>query len=269
MIALATAQHLPALDPDSEVLLSLLDDARAVVWSDPDVDWAGFDAVIVRSTWDYFEREDEFLAWIDRVEPLVPLLNPAPVLRWNAHKTYLSDLAEKGVPTVETLWVPAGESIEVPFDRAVVKPAVSGGALGLYEAARADTVHAERDMLVQPLLEAIATEGELSLLYAEGDFSHCVRKVPQPGDIRSQPIYGSDVRLEEASAEAIAVADAVLGQIDDDLLYARVDLVRGNDGGLQLIELEVIEPQLYLAWDEDAPARFADVFSARVAALPA
>lgn len=269
-IALVTAEHLPELDPDSRLLLDPLRAAGAdfeiAVWSDPSVDWSSYDAVVVRSTWDYFDREDEFHAWVDRVEPLAPMLNPAPVLRWNAHKTYLRDLAERGVPTVETLWLAQGEEATVPFDEAVVKPAVSGAAKGLYRATRGEHVKAETDLLVQPLVDAITTEGELSLLYAAGELSHTVRKVPKRGDIRVQPEFDSTVTLEPATDEAIAAADDVLAHIDHELAYARVDLVRASDGRLSLIELEVIEPQLYLAWDPEAPARFARALSASVAA---
>ena len=275
-IALATAEHLPELDADSRLLRAPLTakglDAQPVVWSDPDVDWAAFDAVVIRSTWDYFVREDEFLAWIDRIEPLVPLVNPAQTLRWNAHKTYLRDLEEQGVPVVPTLYVDEGQRLAVPFDRAVVKPAVSGAAKGLRQAARDDEIEAEQDLLVQPLIDSITTEGELSLLYAGGELSHMVRKVPKRGDIRVQPEFGSDVRAEPPTDEHIEAAENVLKSVADDLAYARVDLVRGDDGTLRLIELELIEPQLYLAWDDASPHRFAsalaDAVSAPAAARP-
>ena len=269
-IALVTAEHLPELDPDSRLLLKPLQeqgvDAEIVVWSDPRVDWGAFDAVVVRSTFDYVHHEARFRAWIDEVEAQAPMHNPAPVLRWNAHKTYLRDLGERSVPVVETIWLGPGESATIAWDHAVAKPAVAGSALGLRQLTRGDTVTAEQDLLVQPLVESITTEGELSLLYAGGRLSHMVRKVPQDGDIRVQPEFGSEVRLEIASDEAVAAADDVLAHVEHDLTYARVDLVRTADGRLSLIELEVIEPSLYLAWDPDAPRRFADAISASVAA---
>ena len=270
-IVLVTAEHLPELDPDSRLLLEPLSElgvgVEIATWSDPDVDWSRFDAVVIRSTWDYFHREEEFLAWIDRVEPLAPMVNPASVLRWNAHKTYLRDLGERGVPTVETLWLGRGERATVPWDEAIVKPAVSGAALGLERTTKGQEVAAiDQDLLVQPLVASISTEGELSLFYAGGAFSHMVRKVPKPGDVRSQPEYGSDVRLEEPSDEALQAAETVLDHVEHDLAYARVDLVRTGDGRLSLIELEVIEPNLYLEHDPAAPRRFAEALSASVAA---
>ena len=238
------------------------------MWTDPDVDWGAFDAVIVRSPWDYFDRPAEFAAWVERLDGAgVELRNPASVLLWNAHKGYLRDLERRGVPVVDTTWVAAGEQAEVPYAEAVVKPAVSGNAKGLHRARAGEVVSAEVDTLVQPLLASIAAEGEVSLLFAAGLLSHTVRKVPRAGDIRSQPVHGGSVGLEPASAEALEAAEAVLAAVDAELAYARVDLVRADDGTLRLIELEVIEPQLYLAWEPGAPARFASALAA--AARPA
>ena len=235
---------------------------RLPVWSDPGVDWEAFDAVVVRSTWDYFDHPDAFRAWVERVGPTVPFFNPPDVVLWNAHKAYLRDLGERGVPVVDTVWVAAGERAEVPFAEAVVKPAVSGGSQGLRRMRGGEAVDAQEDTLVQPLLASIADEGELSLLYAGGELSHTVRKVPARGDIRSQPEFGSDVRLEPAPGEAVETAGLVLDAIGRELPYARVDLVRAADGTLRLIELEVIEPQLYLRWDPASPARFAGALAA-------
>jgi glutathione synthase/RimK-type ligase-like ATP-grasp enzyme len=150
----------------------------------------------------------------------------------------------------------------VPYDAAVVKPAVSGASKGLRRATGGETVVADDDTMIQPLLASIADEGELSLLYAAGELSHTVRKVPAAGDIRSQPEFGSDVRLEPTPEEARDVARTVLDAVGRELPYARVDLVRAADGSLRLIELEVIEPQLYLRWDPWSPARFASAIAA-------
>src|SRR3712207_6257562 len=144
-IALATSAELPDLDPDSQLLVPALAehgvDATPLVWTDPDVDWEAYDAVVVRSVWDYFERLEEFLAWVDRVGPVAQrFLNPAPIVRWNAHKTYLRDLGERGVPVVDTVWVDRGERATVPFDEAIVKPAVSGGSVGLRQVRGGDEV---------------------------------------------------------------------------------------------------------------------------------
>jgi hypothetical protein len=236
------------------------------VWSDPAVEWEAFDAVVIRSTWDYIVREEEFLGWIDRVEPLAPLVNAAPALRWNAHKTYLRELGERGVPVVDTLWVRGGERVTVPWEQAIVKPAVSASAIGLERVYAGDQIVTRGvDLLVQPLIESITSEGELSLLYAGNEFSHMVRKLPRAGDIRVQSEFGGEIVREEPSQQALDAADAVLAQVDHDLAYARVDLVRGANGTLQLMELELVEPQLFLAWDAEAPERFASAIARRVA----
>lgn len=265
-MALVTSEELPELDPDSQLLPPALADAgldvRITAWSDPSVDWSRFDTVIVRSTWDYFDRPQEFATWIDHVEERAKVINPARVLRWNAHKSYLRDLEQRGVRILETVWLDAGQTAEVPFDEAVIKPAVDGGAKGLRRAKRGERITAAVDLMIQPLVTSIATEGELSLLYAGGELSHAVRKVPKPGDIRSQPDYGSVVTLEDATGEAREAARRVLDALGDPVPYARVDLVRDADGELCLIELEVIEPQLYLAWDPEAPGRFASALAA-------
>ncbi|HWT92370.1 MAG TPA: hypothetical protein VN238_05200 [Solirubrobacteraceae bacterium] len=261
-LALATSAELPRLDPDSNLLLPAFAaigvEATPCVWTDERVDWAAYDALIVRSPWDYFDRPAEFAAWVDRASAQQPrFLNPPDVVRWNAHKSYLGELGERGVPVVDTVYVAEGETVTVPFDAAVAKPAVAGGSQGLRQLRGGDTLTAETELLVQPLLNSIRTEGELSLLYAGGELSHAVRKTPAAGDIRSQPEFGSQVVPEPAPDEARKVARTVLDAVGHELAYARVDLVRAADGTLRLIELEVIEPQLYLAWDETSPARFA------------
>lgn len=270
LVALATSEGFPDLDPDSRLLLPALAaagvDAQPAVWTDPSVDWAAFDAVVVRSVWDYFDREAEFLAWVARAGAVAKLfVNPPGVVAWNARKTYLRDLGARGVPVVDTLYLTRGEAVTVPFARAVVKPTVSGASQGLREVAGGTEVRAgAEDLMVQPLLESIADEGELSLLFAAGALSHTVRKVPARGDIRSQPQFGSTVAGEPATAEARDVARDVLDAVGAELAYARVDLVRAADGTLRLIELEVIEPLLYLGWDERSPARFASAIAAAV-----
>jgi len=268
VIAVATSAALPALDPDSVPLLQALGergvDARPAIWTDPGVDWSAFDAILVRSTWDYYDRFEEFLAWVAAAP--VPMFNPPGVVAWNAHKSYLRDLAERGVPVVDTVWLATGERTEVAWPQAVVKPAVAGSAKGLRRADGGERVEAlHHDLLVQPFLPSIRDEGELSLLYAAGELTHAVRKTPHPGDIRVQTEWGGSTATIDPEAEAVVVAEAALAAVDADLLYARVDLVRAADGTLRLIELELIEPSLFLLGNPAATARFADAFSAAFA----
>jgi glutathione synthase/RimK-type ligase-like ATP-grasp enzyme len=287
LIALATSADHPGLEPDSQLLLPALArrgiDARPVVWTEPGVEWSAFDAVVVRSTWDYFKRTEEWFAWLDRVEATgVPFLNPIDVVRWNSHKGYLSELASRGVPVVETLDAPRGVELDLArairergWSDAIFKPAVAGAALGLVRVRGADEARdaqaaldrqlAEGDVLVQPFLPSIVEYGELSLLYFGGELSHTVIKRAKPGDIRVQPSHGGLPELVDPPAQAVATAEAVLDAVDAELLYARVDLVRGDDGTLRLIELEAIEPLLFIAQDRSAAARFADALAARLA----
>lgn len=281
LIALATSEELPELDPDDAPLVAALAERglepRPVVWSDPDVDWAAFDLCLVRSVWDYFHRPAEFLDWVGRVGEAVPLWNPPETVRWNAHKSYLGDLAARGVPVIPTAWARRGEAADLAailaergWDDAVVKPAVSGGSRGLHRVgdlaaaqAHLDALLAEGDAMVQPFLPSIGG-GELSVICIEGEPRHAVRKTPRAGDIRVQPEHGGVVeRAEPDAAEAEAVA-AVLAALEHPALYARVDLVRGPGGEPLLIELECIEPRLFLEQAPETAGHVADAVLARL-----
>jgi glutathione synthase/RimK-type ligase-like ATP-grasp enzyme len=284
LIALVTCEEFPELEPDSRLLLPALAergiDASPAVWTDPSVDWASFDAIVVRSPWDYFLRAADWAAWLERVDATgVPTLNPNKVLRWNSHKSYLQQLATAGVPVIDTVMTQGSARVDLAdllagagWDDAIVKPAIDGGARRLFRVRDAedpqasfDELVAEGDVMVQPFLPSIVDQGELSLIYFGGELSHTVRKTAKPGDIRVQPVWGGGYELEGPTSEAIQIAERVFDAIDADLLYGRVDLVRGLEGTLQLIELEVIEPLLFLELDDAAPGRFADALAARIA----
>ena len=278
-VGLATCSWLPDLHPDDRSLAAALEDggvaAVPAVWTDPDVDWAAFDVVVVRTTWDYFDRRDEFVAWAERVERIVPLWNPAGTIRWNSEKSYLRDLAARGVPVVPTAWVDSGPLAGVldehGWDDAVVKPVVGVGSRGLLRVAPGEGEdHLEQLLragpaLVQPFLPAIA-DGELSVVCVNGEPSHAVRKRPKRGDIRSQPEYGATAEPVEIGPEAAAAVAAVLAAVEHPALYARVDLLEGEDGELLLMELEAVEPRLFL---EDVPGAGERIAAAILALLPA
>jgi glutathione synthase/RimK-type ligase-like ATP-grasp enzyme len=283
LIALVTSEEFPELEPDSRLLFPALEEAgvQAVpaVWTDPSVDWSSFDAIVVRSPWDYFMHAREWAAWLDRVEASgVPTWNPLKVIRWNSHKSYLQQLAGAGVPVVDTVMTQGDGAVDLQdvlagagWEDAVVKPAIDGGATRLFRVSdvddaqeRFESLMADGDVLVQPYLPSIVDQGELSLIYLGGELSHVVRKKAKPGDIRVQPVWGGSFELEGPTSEAIHVADRVFDSIDADLLYARVDLVRGLDDQLQLIELEVIEPLLFLELEPAAPKRYADALKERL-----
>lgn len=285
-IALATCGALPDLDPDdrplADALRALGAEVTAPVWDDADVEWAGFDLVLVRSPWDYHLKRDAFLAWSRAVASVTALRNPAPVLAWNTDKTYLRGLAEQGVPTVPTQWVAQGEApplAELLGERgwygeeAIVKPTIGLGSSGLLRipagdpggagAAHLRDLAASGDVMVQPFLPSLARDGELSLVFCAGELSHAVRKRPPAGEFRVQPEFGAVATAEQPGAAQAEVARRALACVaGEELLYARVDLVADADGAPLLIELELVEPTLYL---EAAPGS-AERFAARIAA---
>ncbi len=242
-----------------------------IAWDDPTADWAAFDLAVVRSTWDYVGRRDAYLAWAESTSRQTRLLNPASVLAWNTDKTYLRGLAERGVPVVPTTWAPPGaEAPSLGGRDSVVKPAVSAGAEDTIRTADAaiaashvSAIHGSgRTAMIQPYITSLDDTGELSLLYFGGELSHAVRRAA--GLTPEGPQPNSRSELFTPSIEQLAVADGVLAAVDerDDLLYARVDLVRLDDGSYALLELELTEPYLFLDLDPAAPSRFARAIAA-------
>jgi hypothetical protein len=288
-IALVTCAQVPELDTDTRRLLAPLT-ARGVrawpaVWDDPGVEWSAIDLAVVRSCWDYHERRSEFLAWARRIPRLA---NPADVLAWNTDKRYLCDLSDQGIPVVPTTWLePGGQWRPAPGGRWVVKPAVSIAAMDTGSYDLADPAHrrlagahvrrlhaAGRTVMVQPYAHAVDTEGETSLVYFGGTFSHAVCKAavldgPDTGaDRRFQPDGGLRLEAVQPTAAQRSLADRVMAAVPGGaarLAYARVDLVPDADGAPQLIELELTEPQLYLRHIPQAAERFARTLAALAA----
>ena len=270
-VALATCAELPDLYTDDEPLRAALLARGAVpepaVWDDPAVDWAAYDLVVVRSAWDYHERREEFVAWARSVPRLA---NPAHVVEWNTDKTYLRGLAEAGVPVVPTAWATSPAPLrEFGWDVVVVKPAVSAGARNTLRCNASDPEGQELldrivasgvTAMVQPYLDSVEGYGERSLLFCEGTFTHAVRRNPALS-MEGEARY--DARLVDATAGELALAEAVLAEVGEPLLYARVDVVPGPDGAPLLIELEVTEPQLFLRFSGAAVRRLADAVVAR------
>jgi len=204
----------------------------------------------------------------------VRMLNPPGVLSWNSDKSYLGRLAGRSVPIPPTVWTdaPTQADVDAAFDRfgaeqLVVKPRVSGGAWKTQRLSLGEPLTDAPDgpALIQPYLPSIETEGETSLLFFDRRFSHAVRKTPVLGEFRIQVQFGGRYESVAPPAEALAVADTVLSNIDEDLLYARIDLARGPDGGWLLMEAELIEPDLYLAQAPDGGAAFAQAVAGRLA----
>lgn len=287
-LAIATCESPPVPDTDAERLIPALGEreleAEPVVWTDPAVDWASYGLVWISSTWDYHRRGRDFIAWLRRVAGRTRVENPPALIEWNLDKRYLWELEEAGVPVVPTVWVEPGgggsavhEVAQRRWTEVVVKPAVDLGASRLERTSatrlRAAVDRIEGNRMVQPYLDSLESEGELSLVYLAGELSHAVRKRPAQGDFRVQEQYGGGYGLTDPGADASAIGAATMAAIgarvarsrrdsESAPLYARVDLVRGPDGGLCLIELELIEPSLYLhVVDGAGTERLADLLA--------
>ena len=252
-----------------------------VVW-DEIADVSRFDAVVVGTTWDYWDRAERYLERLERFAAQRPVMNPPHVIRWNLSKTYLRDLEAAGALGVPTIWADrAGESvIEDAFEafgceEIVVKPVVGAGAWRQARIRRGEALPEADDLppaeaMIQPFLPAVAEEGEYSFLFFGGVFSHALVKRPKAGDYRVQSLYGGREAVHEPSPGELDLARAVLEAAgratgEDAFLYARVDMARGLDGRLALMELELIEPYYYPKQGPETGARFAAALEAGLA----
>ena len=275
-VAIATYVSTGAYDAntvDEDALLSnLLEELgishELLAWSDPDVDWSRFTHVLIKSTWDYFDYYPEFLAWLDKLEALgTSVLNPVATLRWNSSKNYLLELKAKGYPCVAGKILPKGTATTLEalhdalgFGTLVVKPLVSGGAKNTLKITRGagkeleDKIASllqEEDFLVQPYIPEIVAVGEYSLIFFNGVFSHAVLKSPAVDDFRVQHYYGGTIQEITPDSKMLGSAEALVASFAKDSLYARVDGVV-IDGVFHLMELELIEPYLFLGLSEKA-----------------
>ncbi len=277
-VGLATWEGLPDLVADDRLVLGPLLErglrATPVVWSESAPDPAALDLVVIRSTWDYHHRRDAFLRWAENLGRRTRVLNDPATLRWNSDKRYLADLAARGLPVVPTVWGREVDSAtatlaEHHWTRAVLKPCVSASGEGA-TILRADEpernemalerLRSRGEVMLQPFLEATVDPGERSLVYLDGRFSHAVLRAPKFADGRT---VAEGALLEPSGAE-LDVAARTLGTVEPMPLYARVDLV-AVDGSPHLMELELIEPLLYLAAQPGAAERFAAAIGARLA----
>lgn len=235
----------------------------------------GGDAVVLPLVaWGYHLEPDRWHALLDALEARgATVINPVPVLRWNSDKAYLEGLGARGIPTIPSRLVAAMDEAALDAARGewggdiVVKPPVSASASGTYRLGPGDALPEEcagRPMLVQPFLAAVASEGEYSLLLFDGVASHCVVKRPAAGDYRVQPHLGGREQPCAAPDGAVEIAQAALAAAPGDCAYARVDLLRGADGALRIIELELIEPSLWLQHAPDGGASFAAAIRRRL-----
>lgn len=249
---------------------------ESVSWRDVSVDWDRFDMIVIRTTWDYHNAPKEFVAALRTIESSnARLENPLSIIEWNVDKTYLKDLEERGCQIVPTIWF-KGEITEAKFsewqslhssDEIVLKPTVSATAKDTFRLTRHDQTAAlvlnGRSIMVQPFIKSIADEGEYSLFYFNGEYSHAIVKRPKENDYRVQEEHGGIISSIEPDAAMNETAFAIQQMIAPEPLYSRVDLVRAADGELRLMELELIEPALYLRTDKDAAERFAKAINKR------
>ena len=282
-VAFVTYRDQPQLTPDDHPLLAALArlgwGARAHCWDDARVDWAGFAAVVLRSCWDYHLRPAEFQDWLARLDAQrVRLWNPTSVVRWNMDKHYLRELAARGVAIPETAWFGArvvpdllGLLEERGWADVVIKPSVSAAGhetwrsdLGRVRADQVRVAHqaATSGVLVQEFIPEVVTQGELSLVYLAGQYSHAVRKRPAAGDFRVQERFGGTMIADQANDGARHAAERAVAAIPGEWLYARVDGVERN-GTFLVMELEIIEPSLFFAAAPLAPRLLAEAIVAR------
>lgn len=254
-----------------EPLARLGHTVETLSWRQTSRPWSEFDAVIIRTPWDYHDSPDQFLDVLRAISAKTRLENPLSIVEWNLDKNYLSDIAARGVRIVPTIWSReySAENFkdwttELACGEIVIKPTVSATARNTFRLAEYDpsieSVFAEREFMVQPFVESIVDEGEYSFFYFAGEYSHAIQKVPKAGDFRVQEEHGGFIESVSASSGVSssirAAADDVIHKLNKPLLYARVDLV-SYDGDHSLMELELIEPSLYLRTSTAAPENFA------------
>jgi glutathione synthase/RimK-type ligase-like ATP-grasp enzyme len=279
-VAVVTAAGFREIDRDLPLAEAALEAAGAAptieVWDDPAVDWRAYAGVVVRSTWDYTDRPEQFLAWAEAVEAVTRLANPSEVIRWSSSKRYLQELARAGIPVVPTAWLSDGESIPAQWHDVVVKPAVSAGGrwTGRYRGegsgaeARsfADELLARgEDVLAQPYVSSVDERGEIGVYFFGGEPSHAIGKgailrAGSPPVSDHQLAAGQSVVPLDLRSAPVEFASSVLDAVPrrDEVLYARIDCVIDEGGSPLVLEVEVVEPALFLETAPGSADRFAE-----------
>lgn len=276
-IAFVTYRDLPELNADDRLAATALtrlgSRTDAVCWDDPDVDWLAYRAVVLRSTWDYHRRVAEFHGWIDRMQRMgAALWNPPHVLRWNSDKRYLARLSHPHLSPPPTEILDRGAAVDLRallqargWEEAVMKPTISADGFSTERTSSTtaasdqgtlDTMLVRGDVLIQPLVPEIRTRGEISMMFFGGRFSHAVNKRPQAGEFRVQERLGGRIARTDPPPALVACGQALLDEHAPGSLYARVDTVVAADRFV-LMEIELVEPSLYLEHDPPAADAFA------------
>jgi len=252
-------------------------------WATPNFDWSCAKALLFRTIWDYFERWDEFDIWLKHIEKTVPTINAISTIKWNVDKHYLGDLRDKGINVPPFKIAHKGDEItlsqifeENNFNEVVLKPTISGGAfetyrihkneIATYEKAFARLI-SERDMMVQSFQKNVLEKGEISLMLFNGQFSHSILKIAKPGDFRVQDDHGGTVHHYQATPEEIKFAQKAVAACSPLPTYARVDIFYDNNNQPSLVELELIEPELWFRFNEKAADKLASAVIGQLANL--
>lgn len=263
-IALLTCQKLPDLLPSDQFLIPKLAKhniiATAQIWDDKSVNWSQFDFLIFRNTWDYYEKEEAFNAWLLKIENLgIKTLNSIKIINQNKHKFYLKNLQNLGITILPTIFIEKTNYLNIAqvipkhWQKAVIKPAFSAGSYQteVFNVANLSQINqqyqpiaAQKDLLLQQFMPEIQTVGETSFIFFNKKFSHCVNKMPAKGDFRIQVQFGGQYVLIHPSQNLIQQAQAIVDTFSDNLLYVRVDAIIINNK-INLMEVECIEPDLY------------------------
>ena len=283
MVGLVTYGKFPDLTDDDRPLVAALAalgvEAAPVVWDKPGASWSAYRALVLRSVWNYHVTPRAFTDWLMLLERRgIPLWNPRSVVRWNMHKRYLRELEGHGVLVPPTEWVARGDARllrtvlgERGWDDVIVKPAISASATDTWRTTgdviaddrRFAELSGRRDVLVQPMIPEVVRDGEWSLLYIGGAFSHAMKKRVAAGDFRVQAEHGGTAERATPSAEVIAAGNRIVARIPGEWIYARVDGVE-TARGFMLMELELIEPVLFLAECPGSVDRLARAIAARL-----
>ena len=274
-IAILTCDQLPNLNLQDQPLLAELAKhtitASPMIWDKPETNWSDFDYLIFRNTWDYFEKEAQFNSWLEQIEKLgIKTLNSIGVIKQNKHKFYLREIERQGVPILPTVFINKTNALSlsklVPshWKKAVIKPAFSAGSYQttVFDISDIDKINseyqsiaAEKELLLQEFMPEIQTLGETSFIFFNKKFSHAVNKKPADGDFRIQVQFGGKYKLIHPASDLIAQAQKIIDSFSENLLYARVDGII-IDNQLHLMEVECIEPDLYLNLSDGATERF-------------
>ncbi len=246
-------------------------DVQWIVWTETGVDWNSFECAIVRTTWDYTQKTPFFLSQLKSIhESSCRLFNDFEIIQWNIEKTYLQTFEKAGVPVIPTVWKKLesvgqilDESLVLASDSLIIKPQIGAGAKDAFFVKKNDRkglkvaigVLKGQDVMIQPFMKRIATEGEYSAHFFNNQLSHMILKTPKSNDFRSQEEFGSLVRKVDASTQQMNFCQSVLNKIPGRTLFARVDFINNEKGEPHLNELELIEPSLYFRYDEEAAPR--------------